>query len=116
MQRHHEQLVRTWIKNVLLESLEDVVDIQMRIRLKSSKRSIADILTDLRGLKNVITVSQTEASRDAEDGKTRILVNVRFEDDAGMTLEDLESEIMSIPEVDLITVTSFDGTEMRRVT
>ena len=33
-----------------------------------------------------------------------------------MTLEDLESEIMSIPEVDLITVTSFDGTEMRRVT
>jgi hypothetical protein len=114
--RRHERLIRTWIKNILLESLEDVVDIQIRIRLKSSKRSITDVLTDLRGLRNVITVSQTEASQDAEDGKTRILVNVRFEDDAGMSLEDLESEIMSIPEVDLITVTSFDGVEMRRVT
>lgn len=114
--RQHEKLIRAFVKNALLESVEDVVDIQFRIRLKASNRTIADILTDLRGLKNVITVTQMSPSQAAEDGKTRIFLNVRFEDDAGMSLEDLEAEIMSIPEVDLITVTSYDGEQMRRVT
>lgn len=108
--------IRSLVRHILLESFEDVVKIQARIRLKSSTRTIVDILTDLRGLKNVITVAQVEASQNAEDGKTRILVNIKFEADAGMSLEDLESEIMSIPEVDLITITSYDGAKMRRVT
>lgn len=108
--------IRSLVRHILHESLEDVIDIEMRIRLKSSVRSIADILTDLRGLKNVITVSQMGEAREAEDGKVRLSVKVRFEDDAGMSLEDLETEIMTIPEVDLITVASYDGNEMRRVT
>lgn len=112
----HLQLIRSLVRRTLIESVEDVVDIEMRIRLKTSKRTISDVLTDLRGLKNVITVSQLGGTSMAEDGKTRLIVKVRFEDDAGMSLEDLETEIMSIPEVDLITVTSYDGNEMRRVT
>lgn len=108
--------IRSLVRHILRESLEDVVDIEMKIRLKSSTRSIADVLTDLRGLKNVITVSQTGEALDAEDGKVRLALKIRFEDDAGMSLDDLESEIMTIPEVDLITVMSYGGKEMRRVT
>jgi len=107
--------IRSLVRHILRESLEDVVKIELRIRIKTSQRTIADILTDLRGIRNVITVSQS-SSQDAEDGKTRLIVTVKFEDDEQASLEDLEKEIKEIPEVDLITVVSYDGEPMRRVT
>ena len=106
--------IRSLVRHILRESLEDVVEVELRIRIKASSRSIADILTDIRGIRNVITVSQS-SSQDAEDGKTRLLVTLKFEDDEQATLEDLEGEIKAIPEVDLITVVSYDGVPMRRV-
>lgn len=106
--------IRSLVRHILRESLEDVVKIELRIRIKASQRSIADILTDLRGIRNVITVTQS-SSQAAEDGKTRLIVTVKFEDDDQMNLKDLEEEIKAIPEVDLITIVSYDGTPMRRI-
>lgn len=111
---HKYSILRSMIRNTLVESMEDVVEVLIKIRIKSSQRSVGDILTDVRGIKNVITVSQQGTSSIAEDGKMRLILSIKFEDDESMSLEDLKAEIKMIPEIDMLTVQSFGGQEIGR--
>lgn len=108
--------IRALVRHILREDATDVVEVETRIRIKSSRRTVRDVLTDLRGIENVVTVSQAGGTQDAEDGKQRIVVLIKLEAAEGIDLHFLEDRIREIPEVDMITVTSYDGEEMRRVT
>lgn len=107
--------IRALVRHMLLEDAVDIVEVEARIRIKSSSRTVSDVLTDLRGIENVVTVSQTGAIQDAEDGKQRIIALIKFEAGEGLDIDTLEDRIKEIPEVDMITITSYDGESMRRV-
>ena len=107
--------IRALVQHILLEDAIDVVETEARIRVRSSRRTITDVLTDIRGIENVITVSQKSAVQDAEDGKQRIIVLIKFEADKNMSLDGLEAKIKEIPEVDMITITSYAGETIRRI-
>ena len=108
--------LRTLVRHILREDASDVIEVEARIRIKSSRRTVTDVITDLRGIKNVVTVSQSGVAQDAEDGKQRIIALIKLETDVGIDLSFLEDKIREIPEVDMLTVTSYDGEDMRRVT
>ena len=108
--------IRALVRHILREDAADVIEVEARIRIKSSRRTVTDVITDLRGIKNVVTVSQSGAAQDAEDGKQRIIALIKLETDVGIDLSFLEDKIREIPEVDMLTVTSYDGEDMRRVT
>lgn len=107
--------IRAFVRHILLEDASDVVEVEARIRIRPSRRTVTDVITDIRGIENVVTVSQSNAVQDAEDGKQRIVALIKFEEDENMQLEDLEQRIKEIPEVDMVTITSYDGESMRRV-
>lgn len=107
--------IRALVRNILLEDASDVVEVEARIRIKSSSRTVSDVMTDIRGIENVVTVSQIGGIQDAEDGKQRIIALIKFESGEGIDLDSLEDRIKEIPEVDMITVTSYDGENMRRI-
>lgn len=108
--------IRALVRHILREDAADVIEVEARIRIKSSRRTVTDVLTDLRGIKNVVTVSQSGATQNAEDGKQRIIALIKLETDDGIDLSFLEDKIREIPEVDMLTVTSYDGEDVRRVT
>lgn len=108
--------IRALVRQILLEDATDVVEVEARIRIRPSRRTVTDVLTDIRGIENVVTVSQSSTVQDAEDGKQRIIALIKFEENDDLILDDLEGKIKDIPEVDMVTITSYDGESMRRVT
>jgi len=107
--------LRALVRHILREDAVDVVEVEARIRIKTSSRTVTDVITDLRGIQNVVTVSQMGATIPAEDGKQRIVALIKFEAGDEMDLSMLEELIKEIPEVDMLTITAVDGQATRRV-
>lgn len=107
--------IRALVRHILREDAADVIEVEARIRIKSSMRTVTDVITDLRGIENVVSVSQSGPVQDAEDGKQRIIALIKLETDEGIDLRFLEEKIREILEVDMLTITSYDGEDMRSV-
>ncbi len=67
-----------------------------------------DVLTDLRGIKNVITVRQLGTSQPAPDGKVWLNLDLGFEDDETFDVPDLERETLQIQGVDMVRIVSYN--------
>ena len=103
--------LRNYIRAIITESTDDIVDVGMRLRISLAKkqRNISDILTDIRGMLNVITVIQDGPTEPAPENKIMINLIVRFEDDEKMDLEGLVAEIMTLHEIDMLRIITYDG-------
>lgn len=96
------------------ESYEDVVPVGVRVRVNTNSVPLFDILTDVRGLPNVITVSQDSSLQPAPEGKSMVSLVVKFNDDERFDLPDLESGLLKIKGIDMVRVTSYDGQPYQR--
>lgn len=97
--------IRSLIRQILSESVEDITLIDLVLRLKTNmKRSIPDILTDLRGVQGVVTVTQLDTSKKAEDRMARVYLRVKFNNNGEVTKDELLDLIKSVEGVDMLTV------------
>jgi hypothetical protein len=106
--RHLERYRLLKMAGLLCESVKDIVAIDMTIRLKMKDRSIPDVLTDIRGLPGVVTVTQLDTVKSAEDSMSRVFIRLKFNDDGVISQEDLKENMMEIPEVDMISIKAYD--------
>ena len=85
-------------------------NIRIRVRIQGpGSRNLRDILTDIRGLINVITVEQLgKISPRDMNGRSFAALNVKFEDDEDYHVKDLLEDISSIPDVDMIRFIRID--------
>lgn len=98
----------------LNEGFDDVIDVIIRIRAKihgPGSRNLRDILTDIRGLINVITVEQIgKISKKDIDGRSYATLNVKFEDDENYSVKQLLDDISDISDIDMIKFLKVDDT------
>jgi hypothetical protein len=106
--RHLERYRLLKMAGLLCESVKDIVAIDMTIRLKMKDRSIPDVLTDIRGLPGVVTVTQLDTVKSAEDSMSRVFIRVKFNDDGVISQDELQENMREIPEVDMITIKAYD--------
>jgi len=108
-----ECLLREYIRDLLQEGYEDIVDVGLRLRvgLKGPQGgfTVQDILTDLRGIKNVVTVRQERRLAPAPDTKQWADLIVGFEDDKEFNISDLKKEALQIVGVDMVIIVSYNG-------
>jgi len=106
------QLLREYLRTALNEGFNDVVDVIIRIRVKiqgPGTRNLRDILTDVRGLINVITVEQIgKISKRDMDGRSFVALNVKFEDDEEYHVKNMLQDISDIVDVDMIRFIRID--------
>lgn len=110
--------LRGLIRAVLTESFDDVLTIELRVRIKISKPtdpSVLDVLTDIRGLCNVITALQVGTLIPAPEGRNWIHLKVRFIDNDDYSLSDLVRDLGEVRGVDMVRVRESD-TEDKVVT
>ena len=84
----------------------------MRVRVdtdKPTEPTLQDILTDIRGLRNVITVRQTGKQDPAPEHKKYVDLVVGFEDDKTLPLSQLEKEIVQISGVDMVIIQKIEN-------
>jgi len=97
--------IRRLIRQILSESVEDITLIDLVLRLKTNtKRSIPDILTDLRGVQGVVTVTQLDTSKKAEDRMARVYIRIKFNNNGEVTKDELLDLVKSVEGVDMLTV------------
>jgi hypothetical protein len=106
-----EAQLRRVIRRSLREGFDEIRDIGVRLRVKVAKPTdptVSDILTDVRGVNKVITVTQEGPMRPAEDGKSWLNLAVGFVDDEDYDLPDLIRDIRSINGVDMVRIWEMD--------
>ena len=114
--RHLERYRLLKMAGLLRESVKDIVAIDMTVRLKMKDRStssadarnIPDVLTDIRGLPGVVTVTQLDTVKSAEDSMSKVFIRLKFNDDGVITRDELQENMMEIPEVDMISIKAYD--------
>jgi hypothetical protein len=106
-----EACLRQIVRQALHESFEDIRDLGVRLRVKVAKPTdptVPDILTDVRGVSKVITVSQEGPMTPAEDGKSWLNLVVGFVDDKEYDVPDLLRDLRSIDGVDMVRIWEMD--------
>lgn len=114
--RHLERYRLLKMAGLLRESVKDIVAIDMTVRLKMKDRSrssadarnIPDVLTDIRGLPGVVTVTQLDTVKSAEDSMSKVFIRLKFNDDGVITRDELQEKMLEIPEVDMISIKAYD--------
>lgn len=104
----NESALRALVRRVLTEGEDDVVELGLRIKLRDDAR-LADIYTDIRGLKNVITVKQQGEQDDIPGPLRYVNVFVTFEDDADRDVYNLKRDIRAIPGVEAVVLKNYEG-------
>ena len=100
------------MKNLIIEKSEDVVDIELEMIADTREASnyfIADILTDIRGLRNVITTTQMSPGIHLNSGAEKYKLKIKFENDISVDLPTLIVQINSLPGVKRSKILSVDG-------
>ena len=104
----NESALRALVRRVLQEGEADVVELGVRLRV-ADRVAMGDVLTDLRGIVNVITVKQ-EGSAEAGAGAFRTVnVYVAFEDDADRDVYTLQRDIEALDGVEAATIKNYEG-------
>jgi len=104
-----KDLVRESVRLSLREAYDDITDVAVRLRVKISRPedpTVLDVLTDVRGIKNVITVVQRGAMEPAPEGKNMINLIIAFDDDDEYDLPDLKNDLEGISGVDMVMIKS----------
>jgi len=104
--------LRKYIKSLIKESVDDIKSIGMRVRImiaKPASPSLQDVLTDIRGIKNVITVRQVGSLVPAPQKRQFVNLIVGFEDDETITIAYLKNQIMKIDAVDIVSIKTVNG-------
>jgi len=97
-------------KNRLNEAYVDIIDIEVRIRVSLNQQvTFQDILTKIRGLLSVVTVTQVGILHPAPESKKVVNLNVRYEDVGNLDKDEFYSSIKSITGVDMVRIISFNG-------
>ena len=89
---------------LLLEAYDDIVDIQLSARLSLKSVNLSDILTDIRGIKNVITVNQETSLNKVLGQEHTLLLTVSYEQDDTISQEEIMQSIQDITGVNAITL------------
>lgn len=106
------EVIRGTLRRALNEDFSDITYVKAKIRVQINRPddpSMADILTDLRGAENVITVRQTEPMIDAPENKNMVSLNVGYDPSSGMRVEDLRKVLMGLRTVDMVKILTVDG-------
>lgn len=100
-------LIRRSIRRALNEGFADITPIVVRLRIRiaaPSDPSVLDILTSIRGLDDVITVTQLDPMDPAPEGKKMINLKVAIELKGEFDPEALKKQLMAIEGVDMVMV------------
>jgi translation elongation factor EF-1beta len=104
----NEASLRALIRKVLTEAADDVV--QMGVRIRAADRvALNDVLTNLRGVVNVITVRQEGSLEPTEGGFKFVNLFVTFEDDEGRDVYTLQRDIKAIDGVEAVQIKNYEG-------
>lgn len=107
--RHaNEGVLRRFVRGILTEAEDDVVELGVRLRI-SDRARMGDVLTELRGIVNVITVKQEGAAETGTGPFRSVNVFVTFEDDEGRDVYNLQSDIEAIDGVEAATIKNYEG-------
>jgi len=104
----NESRLRRFVRRVLTEGEDDVVELGLRIKLRDDAR-LPDIYTDIRGIKNVITVKQQGGQDDIPGPMRYVNVFVTFEDDADRDVYNLKRDIRAIAGVEAVVLKNYEG-------
>lgn len=100
-------LIRRSIRRALNEGFADITPVVVRLRIRiaaPSDPSVLDILTSIRGLDDVITVTQLDPMDPAPEGKKMINLKVAIELKGEFDPEALKKQLMAIEGVDMVMV------------
>lgn len=109
-----ESAVREIVRGIIRESFRDIVKLEVRMRVKVrdlSDPTLQDILTNIRGIRNVITVRQDGKLSRPTQGRQMVNLVIGFEDDKHMSVDKLKKRIWIQPGVDMVFIKSYDGRE-----
>lgn len=109
-----ERELREFIRNTLVtESYEDIVEIIVRVRVRVARESdpkMLDIMTDVRGLPNVITVKQHgELGKLDHNGRQFGVLQINFVEKADGALKQLLLGLKDIEGIDLVRIVAREG-------
>lgn len=112
--KREERVLREFIRGAIVkESYEDIVEIIVRIRVRVARESdpkMLDIMTDIRGLPNVITVKQHgELGKMDHDGRQFALLQINFVEAERYDLKQLLMGLKQIEGVDLAKIVAREG-------
>jgi len=104
----NESRLRRFVRRVLAEGEEDVVQMGVRVRV-ADRAALNDMLTNLRGVVNVITVRQEGPADDAPGPFKFVNLFVTFEDDAGRNVFDMVRDVEAIDGVESAQIKNYEG-------
>ena len=90
------------------EGEADVVQMGVRVRV-ADRVSLGDVLTEIRGVVNVITVRQEGGVQPASGDFKFVNLFVTFEDDEGRDVYGLEKDITAIDGVEAVEIKNYEG-------
>ena len=104
----NEARLRRFVRRILAEGEADVVSLGMRIKLRDDAR-LNDVYTEIRGLKNVISVKQQGEQDDIPGPMRFVNVFVTFEDDEGRDVYNLKKDIRRLDDVEDVVLKNYEG-------
>ena len=104
----NEAQLREFVRQVLSEGEADVVQMGVRVRV-ADRVSLGDVLTEIRGVVNVITVRQEGGVQPASGDFKFVNLFVTFEDDEGRDVYGLEKDITAIDGVEAVEIKNYEG-------
>lgn len=110
----NEAKLRAAIQKVIREAAADVVQMGVRVRV-ADRAALNDVLTNLRGVVNVITVRQEGPADDAPGPFKFVNLFVTFEDDAGRDVFDMVRDVEAIDGVESARIKNYEGTRWSEV-
>lgn len=103
----------SFLSKRISEGYDDIQKIAVKMRVHFSDKpgtpNLQDVLTTLRGLPNVITVSQHGPLEPAGNNKQWVKVLVKFENVVAVDLLTLQNQMEKLPTVDLVSIKTVDG-------
>lgn len=112
-QQDVRELFREWVRQVLAESYDDIVEVIVKIRIRVARKidpTVLDIMTDVRGLPNVITVKQFgELGKLNTDGRQFAVLQINFVNNETYNVADLLTGLKSVNGVDLARLIAYEG-------
>jgi hypothetical protein len=109
----HADLIKTYVKNVINEAYDDIVEVIVKIRVgvtHNYEPTMLDILTDIRGLPNVITVKQVGelGSQDIND-RQFVFLRIKYIEKEKSALKLLLNGLKSVNGIDLARLMTREG-------
>lgn len=105
MKKILERQLRDIIRSIIQEGSEDIIEVYVKVRVKTEgpgSQTVTDVITDIRGIPNVVTVIQEKPLTHEPEGLVMIYLNIKLNNLETTSVDQLKKDIKAVKGVEMV--------------